>query len=124
MNTKEKILLVQLILEDIRGNWAYDAERRANKAQELCKELSKETNNADYEILADYCETYIKSSMKWDDWDGRFFRQPFPMGYEGMDKLHNIKHRYLDKTREFKELADEYLTHPEYIFDDWANVMF
>ena len=123
MNTKEKILLVQLILEDIRGNWAYEAEDRAVKAKELCKELAKETGSYDYEILADYCDTYISSSKKWDDWDGRFFRQRFPMGYEGMDKLHHLKPRYLDKSRAFKELADKYLTHPEYRFDDWANVM-
>ena len=39
MEKKEKTLLLQLILEDLRGNWAYDAPERAIKAGELAKEL-------------------------------------------------------------------------------------
>jgi hypothetical protein len=122
MNTKEKMLLVQLILEDIRGNWAYNAEERAEKALELCKEIANATNNEDYSILADYCATYINSSRRWDDWDGRFFRQPFPMGYENMNSQHNLKNTFKDKSKEFKSIAKEYLTYPEYRFNDWEDI--
>ena len=48
MNVKEKILLVQLLLEDIRGNWGFafyggkDALHRALKAKSLCEEIAIE----------------------------------------------------------------------------------
>ena len=119
MNTKEKILLIQLLLEDIRGNWDYNAEERALKAKSLCEEVANETNNIDFTLLADYCDTYINSSKRWDDWDGRFFRQPFPMGYEKMDKLHNLKPTFNNKSDEFKTVVKEYMTNPELRFGDW-----
>lgn len=126
MNTREKILLVQLLLEDIRGNWGHgwigrDAEDRALKARSLCEEIAKETDNDEYMILADYCNVYIDSSKKWGDWDGRFFRQPFPMGYERMDKFHNLKHTYKNKSKDFQSVAKEYITSPEFIFSDWES---
>lgn len=130
MNTKEKILLVQLLLEDIRGDWGSggdgggcgrDAEDRALKAKSLCGEIAKETNNWEYLILADSCDVYISSSKRWGDWDGRFFRQPFPMGYDNMDKLHNLKPTFMDKSDDFQSVSDEYLTNPDVRFDDWAD---
>ena len=119
MNINEKILLIQLLLEDIRGNWDYNAEERALKAKSLCEEVANETNNIDFTLLADYCDTYINSSKRWDDWDGRFFRQPFPMGYEKMDKLHNLKPTFNNKSDEFKTVVKEYMTNPELRFGDW-----
>lgn len=126
MNAKEKILLVQLLLEDIRGNWGgggygRNAEDRALKAKTLCEEIAKETNNDEYLILADNCDVYISSSKKWGDWDGRFFRQQFPMGYDNMDELHNLKPTFMDKSEEFQSVSDEYLTNPDVRFDDWAD---
>ena len=123
MNTNEKILLVQLLLEDIRGNWDDNPEGRALKAKSLCEEIASETNNVDFTLLADYCDTYINSSKRWDDWDGRFFRQPFPMGYEKMDKLHNLKPTFNNKSDKFKTVAKEYMTNPELRFGDWSNVV-
>lgn len=119
MNTREKILLVQLLLEDIRENCHHNAEGRALKAKSLCEEITSETKNDEFTLLADFCDTYIKSSKKWEDWDGRFFRQPFPMGYEKMDKLHNLKPTYNNKSKDFKQIAKEYITSPEIIFSDW-----
>lgn len=124
MNTREKILLVQLLLEDIRGNWGHgwigrNAEDRALKAKSLCEEIAKETNNDEYLILADFCSTYINSSKKWGDWDGRFFRQPFPMGYERMDKMHGLKPTIRNKSKDFQTVAKEYMTNPDFIFNDW-----
>lgn len=118
MNTNEKILLIQLILEDIRDDWSNKAEKRALKAKSLCEEIINTTNNVDFTLLADYCDTYINSSKRWDDWDGRFFRQPFPMGYEKMDKLHNLKPTYNNKSNEFKTVVKEYILHPESRFSD------
>lgn len=124
MNTKEKILLVQLLLEDIRGDWGggwigRNAEDRALKAKSLCEEITNETNNQEFTILADFCETYIKTSKKWGDWDGRFFRSVFPMGYEKMDKLHNLKPTIRNKSKDFQAIAKEYMTHPDFTFNDW-----
>ena len=119
MNTKEKILLIQILLEDIRGNWGDNPEKRALKAKVLCEEVANEIKNDEFTLLADFCDTYIKTSKRWSDWDGRFFRQPFPMGYERMDKFHNLKHSYKNRSKDFKSLAKEYITSPEIIFSDW-----
>lgn len=121
MNTKEKMLMVELLLTDIRCNWSNNTEDRALKAKSLCEEIAKEINNDDFILLADFCDTYINSSKRWGDWDGRFFRQPFPMGYENMDKLHNLKPTYKNKSENFKSVSEEYITSPEIIFDDWAD---
>lgn len=121
MNTREKILLTQLLLEDIRDNWSYKAEDRALKVKSLCEEVANETGNNEYLILADYCDVYINSSKRWGDWDGRFFRQPFPMGYERMDKLHGLKHTYNNKSKDFQSTVKEYITSPEFIFNDWET---
>lgn len=126
MNTNEKILLVQLLLEDIRDESGYSkcgrsAEDRASKANSLCKEIANESNNDEYLILADFCDTYIKTSKKWGDWDGRFFRQPFPMGYEKMEKLHHMKPTIKNRSDEFKFISKEYLTNPEFRFTDWES---
>ena len=122
MTTKEKILMIQLLLEDIFDGYDDGAEERASKAESLCKEVEKELDNEDYGILADYCTVYIKSSKKWDDWDGRFFRQPFPMGYMNMKKSHGLKPTYKDKSEKFRSIADEYLMYPENRFNDWEVI--
>lgn len=121
MNTKEKILLIQLLLEDIRGNWGDNPEKRALKAKSLCEEIANETHNEEFTILADFCDTYINSSKNWGDWDGRFFRQPFPMGYEKMEKLHRLKPTYNNKSKDFQIAAKEYITYPEFRFSDWIS---
>ena len=126
MNVREKILLVQLLLEDIRGNWGHgaygrNAEDRALKAKSLCEEIASETNNEDYSFLADFCKIYIDSSKDWGDWDGRFFREPFPRGYTNMEKLHGLKETYKDKSKNFQSVAKEYLTYPWLRFSDWGE---
>ena len=99
MNVKEKILLVQLLLEDIRGNWGHgcygmDAEHRALKAKSLCQEIAAELNDNNYMTLADECNEYIRGSYEWGDWDGVFARSMdldkdyplpglFPIGADG-----------------------------------------
>lgn len=121
MNVKEKILLVQLLLEDIRGNWGYASEVRTLKAKSLCEEIATELNDNDYITLANSCDNYIKSSYECGDWDGRYFRATFPNGYINMETLHGLHFTYNDKSGDFKAVAKEYLTYPEYRFVDWKN---
>ena len=123
MNTNEKILLVQLLLEDLEDNYTYKPDKRAAKAKSLCEEITKETQNDDYLILADFCDSYIKTGKQWDDWDGRFFRNPFPMGYKRMDILHNLKPTFNNKSNDFKTVVKEYMTNPELRFGDWNNIV-
>lgn len=123
MHIKEKIFLIQMLLEDIRGNWGYSfgiatAEERAEKAKELCEEVAKELNDECYLTLADTCSQYIKAC---DDYDGRYFRDDFPYGYINMDSLHGLTHTYHDKSEEFKGVATSFLTHPECRFNDWED---
>lgn len=118
MNTKEKILLVQVLLEDIEYYYDNNAENRAEKAKSVCAELANETRNDEYLILADFCDTYIKIGKRHNDWDGRFFRQSFPMGYNGMDKKHGLKHTYHNRSDDFKSTVIEYMSAPEFVFKD------
>lgn len=124
MNVTEKILLVQLLLEDIRGNWGWENNgdfcSRAIKAKDLCEELASDLNDDRYLTLANSCDTYIANYF--DDGDGRYFRDVFPYGYEHMDFLHGLAPTFLDKSEEFKLIAKEYLTYPESRFDDWDEV--
>lgn len=120
MNTREKILLVQLLLEDIRTNDNYDCEKRALKAKTLCEEIASETaKNVDYVILAEFCDTYVNTGKKFGDWDGRFFRSAFPMGCERMSKLHGLNLMIKNKSKDFQSIAEEYLISPEDAFIDW-----
>lgn len=104
MSDNEKCLLLQLILEDIRGNWAYSVSKRQEKAILLAKELG-------YEELA-------KEIKEWDRADGRYFRHNYPLGYIGMEKLHGLSRTFNDKSEDFKKTAGLYLTYPEHRFVD------
>ena len=111
MDKNEKIYLIQCLLEDVRGNWADPIEPRVGKAKELCEELGGE-----FDILAGKCGWFLEN---FDGWiDGRYFRTEFPYGYNGMDALHNCPHTLNDKSREFREYANELITYPEYRFND------
>ena len=126
MDVKEKILLVQPILEDIRSNCGYgfygkNAEFRALKAKSLCEEIATELNDCNYSDIAIVCDNYIEQSYRCGDWDGRYFRDYFPEGYLGMDDLHELDRTFEDKSAEFKSVAIDYLTYPEYAFDDWKE---
>ena len=128
MDVKEKILLVQLLLEDIRSNWGFafycgkDALHRALKAKSLCEEIAIELNDDNYIKLANSCDGYIENYYKWGDCDGRYCRETCPEGYINMDSLHNLSHTYRDKSDEFKDIAIEHLTYPEHRFDDCEEV--
>ena len=116
MDKKEKIYLIQCLLEDVRGNWAWDVEERVTLARNLCLEL----NNDKFNVLAITCSAFL-DDCKYGDIDGRFFRNTFPYGYEEMDKLHHLPHTIADKSEEFKTYVRDYITYPDFRFTDWEN---
>ena len=124
MDAKEKILLVQLLLIDVRCNWGWENTgnnvcSRVTKARDLCEELANALDDNRYLILASCCDEYIRNYF--DDGDGRYFRDVFPYGYEDMDNLHGLEPTFLDKSDEFKQIAEKYITYPDNRFDDWED---
>ena len=111
MDKNEKILLLQLILEDIRGNWGFNLEERYEMALDLAKELELQN-------FIDSINGYIEHCKEgWDD--GRYFRKSFESGgYEGMKILHGLEKTIIDKSEEFKR-SISILTYPEFRFNDW-----
>lgn len=110
MDKKEKLLLLQLILIDIRGNWAWENQPRIPKALELAKELNLPKH---VERISEYQEGS----------DGRHFRTHYKFGgYVGMEELHGLDFRLLPRSPEFRKTSLRYLTYPEYIFQDMSSV--
>ena len=114
MNKEEKILALQLILKDIRGNWGWNLEERVEVALDLATEIAKE--DAIFEKMVESINGYIASCENGDN-DGRYFRDSFPNGYEGMDELHGLENTYEEKSESFKSIMS-CITYPEYIFKD------
>lgn len=113
MTNEEKLLLLELILQDIRGNWGWNLDDRVDRALELAEELELDEFINSIKEYEEECES--------GDNDGRFFRMTYQYGgYEGMDELHGLSHTIIDKSDEFK--AEIYiLTYPENRFDDWDD---
>lgn len=109
MTEDEKIFLIECLLRDVRGNWAYSVPKRVNKAIELCEELGGE-----FLELATHCEEFLDM----DYIDGRYFRDDFPHGYYEMDKLYSVSRNLQDKSGEFQNLVSKLITYPEYLFED------
>jgi len=106
MNENEKILLLELILRDIRGNWGWENTPRIPMARRLAIELGFENH---IELINDY-----------DHDDGRHFRTNMTNGgYIGLEEVHGLTKTIRDKSDEFKLEAVKYLTYPETAFDDW-----
>lgn len=115
MSSEEKILLIKLILEDIRGNWGWENGNRDEEAYKLSRELYKSTNDKKWDELSNCIACYENGE------DGRYFRDYFPDGYIGMESLYSITETYKDKSDEFKAKVKEYLTYPEYRFKDFRE---
>ena len=113
MIKEEKILLVELLLRDIRGNWVR-TNKRLKTAYTLCEELSTD------EVYGEEFKVLAKEIKDWDKSDGRYFRSEFPYGYEMMGYTHKLPYTYKDRSNEFKDMA-KLLTYPEYSFSDWEN---
>ncbi len=114
METKEKTLLLQVILQDLRGNWS-DPRPRAEKALSLAKEL-------EMPVFVSSVERYIAGGEQHGDWDGRYFRTDVKNGgYNSMEVLHGLPLTFHDKSDDFKKEAEAILTYPEMRFEDYER---
>lgn len=112
MSDNEKMLLLQLILEDIRGNWAWNVEPRLTYALHLAQALK----------LPEHV-TSIEAAIRWQhdgEFDGRCFRMAWDHGgYEDGEKVHGLTPTILQRSNAFQKAASAILTYPENRFDDW-----
>lgn len=112
MTKEEKMLLLELLLLDIRGNWGWESENRADLALTLARELGLEKHEK-------RIEEYLGDGVERD---GRIFRTDFENGgYEGMGNIHGLQKTYYDKSEEFKTLVGKYLTYPESLLEDMKS---
>lgn len=107
MTECEKILLIEILLLDVRLNFARRVSERVKFAKTLCVELG-----GDFEILAKDCDKFLNGSSR----DGRYFRRDFPHGYQNMDVLHGLARNLQDKSSEFKKCVATYITCSDFIF--------
>lgn len=115
MNDNEKLLLLELVLVDLRGNWADEPWSRASYARNLAVSLKLDR-------FVNSIDGYLKCAEECGDWDGRYFRYPQENGgYEGMKELHGLQYTLKDKSEEFQKEAIGILTFPEYRFDDYET---
>lgn len=114
MTKKEKILLLDLILQDIRGNWGWDLEDRVDMALRLATDLN----------FTQFVDSILEYDYRWqnhDDNDGRFFLMHYSNGgYMNMVDLHGLDYTINDKSKEFQEKANV-LTYPNSLFNDWEK---
>jgi hypothetical protein len=109
MTDQEKMLMLDLLLRDMRGAFPCHGDKRLKAAMSLAVDLGLEKHQDSISEL----ETY-------DYMDGRHFRTSVEYGgYEGLEDMHRLKATYFDKSEEFKDMAVENMTYPEYRFDDW-----
>jgi hypothetical protein len=110
MEQDEKILLLQLILEDIRGNWAFEMADRRAEALMLSRDL-RDAGVKDMGKLSLHIEDYVTGE------DGRYFRMDYPNGYRGMEKLHGLTRIAEERSKEFLIQVLRVLTCPEDALD-------
>lgn len=82
------------LLNDLRGNWAYDYSNRLNKAMDLCNQIEDFTGDI---------ERKIEEELD-GDCDGRTFRGASFYGYSSEEGT----------TEEVKKWLENNLSHPEY----------
>lgn len=111
MSRDEMIYAVYCLLYDIRLNWSEKVKERIELVIKICHKLG-----GDFEVLAQECEKFNKYQ---NSVDGRYFRDNFPYGYLGIEKLHNCSNRTYDKSLYFNMLVDNYITCPHLIFESY-----
>lgn len=117
MDIKEKLLALQVILEDIRGNWGYDLEERLDIADTLVDSImNEEEYKNDMKCLKKTIDIF-RNGIEEGYADGREFRCEYPYGYEYMDEVHGLSKTYQDKSDEFKVYVS-CLTYPQNRFED------
>ncbi len=123
MNLSESLLAIELILEDIRGNWAWGLEERIDTVKELANEIISKNQGTRYVedmklLLKHISEFEEEMNTEWVD--GRHFRTLYPEGYIGYVTHHKLEYYHSCKSPEFKQCV-ECLTYPEYRFEDWSH---
>lgn len=106
MDQNEKILLLQLILEDIRGNWGWENVDRRAEALMLSRDL-RDAGVKDMDKLSLVIEDYQTGE------DGRCFRTEYPYGYKGMENLHGLSRVAEDRSKDLLIQVMRVLTYPE-----------
>jgi hypothetical protein len=111
MSRNEKLLLLELLLEDIRGNCIWELEGKDRSS--LALKLSMELNLPSYTSrIHEYRGQVFKN--------GRIFRTSVEYGgYTDMSNMHGLSRSLRGRSKEFKTLSNEYLTHPEHAFEDY-----
>ena len=134
MDIKEKIILIDCLLRDIRADWSSRLKLRASLAALLCKEVSdfykeRSLNHLepaysapvsiwkDFFTLGNRCIEFI--DCHYDD--GRYFREEFPYGYEGLSGFYDIPISFVERSDEFKWYAYRFLNYPKQRFDDFVD---
>lgn len=115
MSRDEMIYAVYCLLYDIRLNWSEKVKERVELAIKICHKLG-----GDFDILAEECKKF--GEFGYDEIDGRFFRDDFPYGYYGIEKLHNCSNNTNDKSIYFNMFVDEYITCPDCIFENYRRL--
>lgn len=114
MDRNEKLLLLQLILEDIRGNWGWDVEPRLAYALKLAQELALPEHVSRIEAAM--------AHQQEGELDGRLFRCQWSWGgYEDGEQIHGLPSTIGNRSRDFQKAALGILTYPFYRFDDWEE---
>lgn len=109
MNKEEKLLLLELLMRDIRGAFpSGKKDLRLLKVLELSKDLGLNK-------LYEETKEWIKNR---DYLDGRFFRD-CDMNYDVINKMHNLKPTYKDKSYEFCKEAT-IIQYKDYRFSDYT----
>ena len=113
MCTKEKILLLETLMDDIRGGWdGGKLKRYKDKRVWMCLKLikdftiiSRDYNHKDNRIVADLdwfkfhqaLGVYLAGS-----YEGRYLRMSIcDGGYEGLDKFHGLNPSFSMRSKEF-----------------------
>ena len=119
LDPQEKVYLIELLLKDIRNDWATNPVPRAMLAEKLCKEIGTD----DFLKLSKICHEYIvMNEGNTEDYeDGRYFRDDFPDGYYGLVNFYSLTNCYNDKSEEFKHYVDNFIVHPH--FSDYERNM-
>lgn len=112
MIRSEQLLLLQLILEDVRGDWSCYVAKRLTVALKLAKALD----------LAEHVRTIENGILdeSVDGFDGRMFRKDWAQGgYENAAQVHGLSPNINGRSLDFQRVATAVLNYPDLRFDDW-----
>jgi hypothetical protein len=132
MDCKEKVLLLQLLLLDIRRGWDSSKtkifkDKRVWKAIQLVNEIEYKHGEEMQELWKGFNYNIPHKILVnlglylTGQYEGRIFNSSyFDGGYEGLGDVHGLSENdFVDRTVEFKEIAK---THLLFLKDDWSGI--